>query len=143
MPPPSSLDLRAEDWQIMVDHALAARPNEACGLLATVGSRVTRVFPGTNTEFSPTRYNMDPGEVIAALDEMRQQGWQLGAIFHSHPRSAAVPSATDLRLAYYPDALMVIISLAGAAPEVRAYRVLPDGRRYEAVRLTVDGQESE
>src|SRR5688572_15997208 len=95
-------------WRRIVDHLIAAKPNEGCGLIACAKGMPVEIFPGTNTEACPTRYNMDPGEVIRAFDEMERRGWQLGAIFHSHPHSPAVPSSTDLRLAYYPDALMLI-----------------------------------
>ena len=82
-----------------------------------------RFYPGTNLDRSPTRYTMDPAEVIAALRDIEARGWRLGAIVHSHPASAAVPSATDLREAHYPEALMVIVSLASGTPEFRAWGI--------------------
>jgi proteasome lid subunit RPN8/RPN11 len=96
-----------------------------------------RVFPGTNTELSPSRYNMDLGEVLQAFNEIHRQGWELGAIFHSHPRTAAEPSQTDLQLAFYPEALTVIVSLAGTEPIVRAYRLASDHTSFEEVSIAV------
>jgi proteasome lid subunit RPN8/RPN11 len=62
-------------------------------------------------------------------------GLDLGAIYHSHTRSAPYPSQTDINLAFYPDTLYIIIGLAGHDPEVRAYTIR-DGKVADAV-LTV------
>ena len=42
-------------------------------------------------------------------------------------RTPAYPSPTDVRLAFYPGALHVLVSLADAdTPEVRAYRIVDE-----------------
>jgi proteasome lid subunit RPN8/RPN11 len=69
---------------------------------------------------------MLPEEVLAALQDMAANGWRLGAIAHSHPRGAATPSPTDLREAFYPEALMVIVSLAEPRAHARAWWVGTD-----------------
>ena len=50
--------------------------------------------------------------------EIEENGWSLGAIYHSHTRSPAYPSQTDVNLAFYPDSLYLIVSLVdgGARP---------------------------
>ena len=129
--PPAALRIDRALYDRLLAHAAAAAPQEAVGLLAVGGedgaraARVTRFYPGTNLDASPTRYTMDPAEVLAALRDIEARGWRLGAIVHSHPSTPAVPSATDLREARYPDALMVIVGLADAPPAVRAWRVIP------------------
>lgn len=124
MPPIERFEISDSLVDQMIDHVRREYPNEGCGLVAmTKDGQAVKVFPGTNTERSPTRYNMHLGEVVEAFNEMDASGWKLGAIFHSHPRSAALPSQTDLRHAYYPEALMVIISLAGDCPEIRAFQI--------------------
>jgi proteasome lid subunit RPN8/RPN11 len=118
------------DWQMLdaiVQHLRSAFPHEGCGLLATVdvgdARRAVRFFPGDNLDRSATRFTMDPRQVIAAMNEIAQAGWQMGAIVHSHPKSAPIPSPTDLREAYYPDAWLVIVSLVQTEPEARAWDV--------------------
>jgi proteasome lid subunit RPN8/RPN11 len=67
-------------------------------------------------------YFMDPREMLAAFKDMRQRNLDLAVIYHSHTHSPAYPSATDVGLAYYPDAAYLIISLEHkAAPDLRAY----------------------
>jgi proteasome lid subunit RPN8/RPN11 len=96
-------------------------------LLATVDQgaawRAVRFYPGRNADASRTRYTMDPADVLAALVDIERHGWRFGAIVHSHPTSPPSPSPTDLREAFYPDALMVIVSLRGPTPEARAWWV--------------------
>jgi proteasome lid subunit RPN8/RPN11 len=117
--------------QEMIDHALANRPNEACGMLAGVGNRATHVYPATNAEASPVRYLMEPRDQLHIMQDIERNNWDLLGIFHSHTRSPAYPSQTDVSLAYYPDALYIIASLADESqPVVRAYRIV-DGQISE------------
>ncbi len=69
--------------------------------------------------------------------EIEEQGWELGAIYHSHTRSEAYPSQTDVNLAFYPDALYVIVSVRKPDdPQVRAFRIADE--RIEEVGLAVE-----
>lgn len=115
----------------MIRHARGGFPNEACGLIATSGGRAVKVYCLRNAEESPVTYRMDSGEQLRAMLDLDDQGWDLGAVFHSHTRTRAYPSATDVRLAFYPGALYVIISLANPdSPDVRAFRI-EDGQITE------------
>lgn len=108
----------------MLAHCRKAYPDEACGLLAGAGDRVTDIFELTNTEPSPVSYFMDPQEQFRALKEMRGRGLQLTGIFHSHPQSPAYPSSTDIKLAFYDEVVYVIASFVEAeTPVVKAYRI--------------------
>jgi [CysO sulfur-carrier protein]-S-L-cysteine hydrolase len=117
--------------QDLVAHAIADLPNECCGMVAGVGGRATRVLRAANTEGSPFMYVMDPREQLRIMDDIDSSGEDLLAIYHSHTRSAAYPSRTDVELAFFPDTLYLIVSIADRdAPEIRAYRIsrgAPDG----------------
>ncbi len=125
------VDIRDE----MYTHLLEDLPNEACGLLAFEGDVPVSLTRGTNVLASPTRYRMSDIEVVNAIEEMDRRGWWLGAIYHSHPSSSAVPSDTDLAEANWPGALMLIVSLALDEPELRAYRVSEDRASYTEVAI--------
>jgi proteasome lid subunit RPN8/RPN11 len=131
----------------IVAHLRASLPCEGCGLLAVRQERdgtaiATRFYPGTNLDASPTRYTMDPVEVLAAFRDLDANDWTLGAIVHSHPATPPAPSPTDLREAFYPEALMVIVSFAAAPPTIRAWRLpstSPSGSAVEVPIVAAEG----
>ncbi|MDO9542655.1 MAG: M67 family metallopeptidase [Kiritimatiellia bacterium] len=89
-----------------------AAPLEACGLLAGRDGKAMKFFPMTNVDASPEHFSMKPEEQFAAVKDMRQMGLKMLAIWHSHPSSPPRMSEEDLRLAYTPDIVYVILSLA-------------------------------
>jgi [CysO sulfur-carrier protein]-S-L-cysteine hydrolase len=117
-----------------VAHAGAEFPNECCGMLGGEDGRVLRSFRARNTESSPFMYVMDPREQLRIMDEIDDRGWDLVAIYHSHTRSAAYPSRTDVELAFFPEALYLIVSLADRdAPEIRAFRIRREAAEGEQI----------
>ncbi len=108
----------------MIAHARAEAPNECCGILAGRDGRVLKHFPARNAEASPYRYNIDSRELLQIWREVEDNGWELQAIYHSHTFTGAYPSATDIKLANWPEALYIIVSLAAPEePAVRAFRI--------------------
>jgi proteasome lid subunit RPN8/RPN11 len=112
-------------WDELVGHAREEAPNECCGYLRADGGVVQETFRSRNLRASPYGYELDAGSLLAAncLDD---EGHEVG-IYHSHPRSPAEPSQTDINLAYYPHWAYLIVSLADGEPAVRAWRI-SDGR---------------
>ncbi len=120
------LDISDEMIDEVVDHLKRALPYEGCGLIGgNIGPHqqftARRFFPGTNADCSPSRFTMEPAEVIQAFREMRDEHLELVAIVHSHPASEARPSDTDLREWHYPDSLMLIVSFAGVEPVLSSW----------------------
>ena len=110
----------------MVAHCLRDAPLECCGLLGGIAPLVSSIHPLRNADASETRYNADPRDLIAAVQDLRSRGAEILAIYHSHPRWAAVPSQTDLRENHYGPVPRIIVSLLGPTPEVRVWRLGPD-----------------
>ena len=106
-------------------HAREEAPNECCGYIRLTDGRVEHVTRAENTYNAPTRFMLDDRSLFAA-NELDDAGYGV-AIYHSHPRSPAEPSQTDINIAAYPHWLYLIVSLAGEEPEVRAWRIA-DGR---------------
>ncbi len=125
----AALRISSRLYRQMIDHLRAELPLEGCGLIACHGGEAIKVYPGSNTEASGTRYNMDLTDVVEALSEIDRNEWRLGALFHSHPRSKPIPSETDLNNSNYPEQLMVIVSFATEPPDARAFRVDGDVRQ--------------
>ena len=122
--------------EMVLAHARAELPNEACGLLSgsAADGRVTTFHPARNVEASPLRYNVHPEDLVRITFAIDDAGEDLIAIFHSHTRSAAIPSPTDRRSAMYPDAVYLLASLADAEASaesaMRAWRIR-DGEATE------------
>ena len=111
----------------MVEHGLAAFPNESCGLLAGKEGRPVKFFAMTNRDASPVTYRLDPKEQLQVFDEMDEQGWDLLGIFHTHTHSEAYPSDTDRAQAFYPEAEYLVMSLSDRAnPVLRSFAIVED-----------------
>jgi proteasome lid subunit RPN8/RPN11 len=136
--------------QALIDHARAGTPNEACGLIvgdgpAADGGRALRFEPTRNAAASPFRYEIHPDDLYrltVATDDADEVFW---GIVHSHTHTPAVPSPTDIALAFYPDALYILVSLAeheadrlSGVPSVRAWRIV-DGAVHEVALDVVQG----
>jgi proteasome lid subunit RPN8/RPN11 len=126
----STLRIPPELREELVAWARAGMPNEACGIIAgdaaaADGGQALRFHGLANAAASPYRYRIDAAEqlrVMLAIDDAGEAVW---GIFHSHVASPAVPSVTDIELAFYPEALYLICSLADAgAPVVHAGRIV-------------------
>jgi proteasome lid subunit RPN8/RPN11 len=122
----------------IIAHARADAPNECCGMVAARDGLAVAVHRARNTAASPLRYEMDGMEQYRIQTAIEDAGLELGAIYHSHTRSAPEPSQTDINLAFYPEALYVIVGVAGDEPEVRAWRIV-DGAVSEAALEVEDG----
>lgn len=109
--------------QQIIDHCISELPNEGCGLLAFDHERVVRVYPTANADASPRSYTIPPQEHYDALVDAEAHGWEIGGVFHSHPKGPAEMSAVDLAAALDPDWVYVVVGLGGDVPEVRTARV--------------------
>ena len=120
----------------IVEQALDEAPLECCGFLGGRDGIVEEVYPLTNVERSPVLYRADSAEMFRAIRDMEERELELVAIYHSHTRSPAYPSSTDVAQAYYPDAVYLIVSLRDSEhPELRGFRIR-DGR-VDEVELDV------
>ncbi len=127
MPVSPPLLLTREHRDIIILHALEEAPNECCGLLLGRSGRIERVIVMKNDLPAPDAYFMNPEQQIEVFTDMAKRGEELLGIYHSHPKGPAEPSGSDLQLAFHPETVYFIISLADAVrPKVRAF-VLRNG----------------
>jgi proteasome lid subunit RPN8/RPN11 len=125
-------------YEELVAHAREDAPNECCGMIASRDGDAVAVYRAENSAHSPLRYEIDGTEQYRIQMAIDDAGLDLGAIYHSHTRSEPYPSQTDINLAFYPDALYIIVGLAsGPEPKVRAYTI-HDGKVAEALLSVVD-----
>ncbi len=121
----------------VVAHAREEAPNECCGMIASLDGRALAVHRAVNAAASPLRYEMEPQDQYRIEMAIDDAGQELGAIYHSHTRSAPFPSQTDINQAFHPDSLYMIVGVAGDEVDVQAYRIA-DGQVSDAA-LEVDG----
>jgi [CysO sulfur-carrier protein]-S-L-cysteine hydrolase len=121
-------------------HACETDPAECCGLIGGDDDKqALNIYLLRNMAAnSNVAYEAAPEDLFLAQRQMRDRGEQLLGIYHSHPRSAEpAPSETDVRLAYYPQAIYFIIGLAGSKPVMRAFRILEREERWEEVEYAI------
>jgi proteasome lid subunit RPN8/RPN11 len=120
-------------------HARGVAPHECCGLVSGNDARADTVYPMRNAATNPlVTYEASPDDLFAAQRSMRERGEQLLAIYHSHPRSAdPKPSETDVRLAYYPTAVYLIVGLGDEQPKLSAFRISESEGTWEPVEYEI------
>jgi proteasome lid subunit RPN8/RPN11 len=118
-----TLQIEEKILTAMLEHGRREEPNEACGYLAAKEGVVCHHFELTNIDAAPDHYTMDPGEQFAAIRRMREEGFQVAAVYHTHPETPARPSLEDIRLAHDPDMVYVIVSLMAGVDPVRAFKI--------------------
>jgi proteasome lid subunit RPN8/RPN11 len=123
----------------MFSRARDAAPEECCGLLGGAGGRAESVYPLRNVAPRPqVAYEAAPEELFDAQRRMRGRGEALVAVYHSHPRSdEPEPSAADVRLAFYPSAIYLIIGFGGTGCVLRAFRISEREGRWERAAVEV------
>jgi len=119
----------------IVLQARAELPNEACGLLAGKGSVAQIRYGMTNADASPEHFTFLPAEQFQALRAARAEGLDIIANYHSHPVTPARPSEEDIKLAFDPNILYIIVSLASAEPVVKAFHIRQGVVEHVAVEI--------
>jgi proteasome lid subunit RPN8/RPN11 len=124
--------------EAVIEHARRDAPDECCGVVAVRGADAASVHELENTEASPLRFAVDGLKLFELMTELEDDGLELGAIYHSHTRSAPYPSQTDINFArHWPGVEWLIVGLSAGEPEVRSYLI--SGADVTEVPLADDG----
>ncbi|OGW37321.1 MAG: hypothetical protein A2010_15365 [Nitrospirae bacterium GWD2_57_9] len=138
------LNIKRSDFEVILAHCRSGLPNEACGMLGGRNGSVEKVYPMRNAKPGPDYYEMDAEEQFRVMKDIRESGFELIGLFHSHPTGQAYPSSVDIAQAYwpgtelpnYPDAVYMIVSLMDRARPVARGFSIEEGRVQE-VKLSV------
>jgi proteasome lid subunit RPN8/RPN11 len=135
-----TIRLLREHLDALIAHAREVAPAECCGLIGGRSEQhASTIYRLRNVTANPELgYEAAPEDLFAAQRQMRERGEELLAIYHSHPRSAdPQPSETDVRLAYYPSAIYLIIGLGGTEATVKAFSISEREQRWEQVEYEI------
>ena len=132
----AGLEIPQDLMNRIIAHARQEYPLESCGILAGKRGRISRFYPMGNTEKSSSCYLMEPEEQVRVFQEIEKEGLELSAIYHSHPHTTAFPSQRDVDYAFYPDSLILIISLMEkTAPQIRAFQIVKGKIKRKRVKI--------
>lgn len=121
----------------IISHCRKVYPHEACGILAGKKRAVKKIYKMTNIENSGVSYMMEPKEQFIVMKEMREEGLDMVAIYHSHPHSDAYPSPRDIKLAFYTETVYVIVSLINE-PKIKAFTINEDGVNEVEMKVVLE-----
>ncbi|MCP4050933.1 MAG: M67 family metallopeptidase [bacterium] len=107
----------------LYDQGMREAPVEACGYLAGKDSAVTEYYEMTNIDQSTEHFSLDPSEQFKVHKEVRAKGLEILAVYHTHPETPARPSKEDIKLAYDPDIIYVILSLMNKSADIKAFKI--------------------
>jgi proteasome lid subunit RPN8/RPN11 len=134
------IKMNKNDYEMILEHARKCVPEEACGLIAgnvEDGDKVIKkVYILTNIDHSNEHFSLDPKEQLAAVKDMRANGYTPLGNWHSHPESPSRPSDEDKRLAYDSKASYMILSLMDDAnPVLNSFHI--EGTESEKEDLVI------
>ncbi len=117
--------ISAEFLSAVVEHARREHPIECCGVIAARDGVAASVHAVANVAASPLRFEVDGMELHRLLTEIEGRGEEIGAIYHSHTRSAPYPSQTDVNFAAgWPGVEWLIVGLdADGEAETRSFLI--------------------
>ena len=131
-----NLEIPAHIFEQILEHANIQAPIETCGILAGRDNRIEKFYEMTNADHSSDHFMMEPKEQFEVVKDIRSAGLEMLAICHSHPETPARPSAEDIRLAFTPNVIYVIVSLWDAnAPVVKGFLIEDDNVTKVSVEI--------
>lgn len=133
--------INKEYLEEIIKHCQDEYPKEACGVVAgeighqSIEKTVKKVYKMKNTSDAPeTCYFMESQEQFSVFKEIREMGYELLGIYHSHTNSPAYPSKRDMDLAFYPEAIYLIVSLQNFnKPEIKGFKIVEEEIKEEKI----------
>ena len=116
-------------------HADEDAPRECCGVLIGRPQVILESARALNLAEGTTRFLLDPRDHIRAMREARARQMDVIGFYHSHPRSRAYPSETDVAECGYAGALHLIAGEGESGREMRLFVI--DGGNVEELRFRV------
>ncbi len=127
--------LHQKYYERMIKYAIECLPEEACGLIFGKNGEVHQIFFIENEYHSPVQFRMNPKQQLEALIWGEENNMDIMGIFHSHPKGPSHPSETDLMQFYYPESMMVILSLLDTEWQCKAFKI--ENQKYKEFLIQI------
>ena len=118
-------------WEEIKDHVASLAPEEACGLIAGEGNWARIIFPITNVLHDRYRFRMAPDEQLHAFIQTEASGFEIIAIYHSHPHGIDHPSSSDYAELTFPGVVYLIWYQSGGEWQCKAYLMQAEAQAIE------------
>jgi len=91
------IKLSQSDKKVLSEYSENQKPNESCAILFGKNDQVLDLFLTENIEESPVNFTISNDQLIEAYKIAEKKQQEIIGIFHSHPKSDAFPSNTDIK----------------------------------------------
>lgn len=132
------MKIKKEIIKKIIAHAKRDAPIEACGYLASKAGIVAKHYEMTNINKSQEHFSFAPEEQFEVVKDARAGGLEICAVYHSHPETDARPSPEDIKLAFDPNLVYVIVSLQKGKQDVKAFTIKHG--KVEGVKMEIEGK---
>jgi proteasome lid subunit RPN8/RPN11 len=136
----TSIHVTPEHWEQMKADVSARTSEEACGLVLGEDNCSKQVIPITNIFHNPFRFRMDPAEELNAFLLAEEKGWEILAVYHSHPHGIHSPSATDYSELAFSEIIYLIWYQAAVQWQCRGY-LMHSNSVSERVQIVISTNE--
>jgi proteasome lid subunit RPN8/RPN11 len=139
----SKIQLTSKIVRLMMQEAEMAFPNECCGLL--IGQKIHNGdFIASNITPSPNiakgnlsnSFELDPQIRFNVMRKLANGPEKIIGHYHSHPNQSGKPSTRDLKMAFEPEFIWLIIPVDnGLAQRPQAHIVDQEKKKFCEIKL--------
>ena len=135
----TELQLTADVVEAIRAHGAETYPHECCGALIGRDAEVTSTVPLPNiTDEGPRRrFRVSDSDYLRVERAADAAGAELLGFYHSHPDHPARPSQYDLDHALPNFSYVIVSVLAGAADDMRSWKLRDDRSAFDEEALSV------
>jgi len=118
--------IRSEQLRVLADETRKALGMESCGImlgiLGDAAAEVEEIVPARNRLKSESEFEIDPEDLLRAIERGESESRDLVGFYHSHPSSSLPSPVDEEHMVLWPRKVWVMVSRSSLV--LRAYRVI-------------------
>lgn len=136
------LRLSEAQKSLLIADAVRRRPLEACGLILGQDGKAEEIILLPNAAVDArSSFAIAPEDLTRSFFQAKRAKLGLIGIYHSHPFNDPIPSPTDVRNAFYPDCVHLIVGFRNNTPMMAAWEIVYG--EVSRVKLIIGDQAAE